>query len=270
MQPILAHWHGLARDLANVPALLQVEAILPSWGHERGGSLPFRAVASDGNIYWVKVAHSKQGPKALVTEQIVAACGKMIGAPVCDVALINIPPTLDGEMLDSGIELRAGTAHGSLHVDNALFNKFYFPEHRERDDNRRRHAGYYALYDWCWGDDMQWLYDAADDLRTYSHDHGQFLPGGSRWTVDTLQEAAEQPREIDPLATGLDSRELARLALAIDNVSRDELCAMIRRIPTEWHVQPNELESLGWFLECRQSGVSARLRILAERNASLD
>lgn len=270
MSVSLEDWRGLVGDRTAITAAIRVEAILEAQSPSRGGSLPFQVLATDGKIYWVKMSHNKQGPKMLATEQIVAACGRLLGAPVCETALIEIPEVFDGDALDNGTVLRAGIAHGSLNVDNSLFDKWHTPQYRDQDDNRRRHAGYFALYDWCWGEDMQWLYDASDDRKTYSHDHGHFLPGGPEWTISSLEQNVDNPREIDALERGLDHRELARIADLLDNTGRETLCEIVRCIPEEWQLEVAELEAVGWFLERRRSGVAQRLRVLAERNSSLD
>lgn len=267
---LLEQWSDLIGDRSSVQATIQVEAILAAASPSRGGSVPFQVLASDDKIYWVKMAQNSQGPRVLATEQIVAACGKLLGAPVCETALIAIPQAFDGDSLENGTILRSGIAHASLNIENGLFEKWHTPRYRDHDNNRKRHAGYFALYDWCWGDDMQWLHDASDDRRTYSHDHGHFLPGGPRWTVDSLQKSVDSPHEIDALERGLDNNELVRIADLLDNVSRETICAILQAIPEEWPVETAELEAVGWFLERRRFGVSQRLRVLAERNSSMD
>jgi len=264
----LKQWHGLLDDRSAVEADIRVEAILAPQSPSRGGSLPFQALASDENIYWVKMPLSQQGPQMLATEQIVSACGRHIGAPVCETALIEIPEVFDGDVLGNGTVLHAGIAHASRSVENSIFDKWHTPRHRNQDDNRKRHAGYFALYDWCWGNDMQWLYDLKDDRKTYSHDHGHFLPGGPTWTAESLKENVDSPREIDPLTTGLDDKELIRIADKLDQTGQAELLPILQKIPAAWTVPPTDLAAVGWFLEKRSSGVAMRLRTLADRNIS--
>ena len=85
----------------------------------------------------------------IVTEHIVGRAGALIDAPVCEVSLVRIPEELAGWEFRPGARLQAGFAHASLAVEDALevVGKLNY---RERDDNRRRHVGVFALYDWCW------------------------------------------------------------------------------------------------------------------------
>jgi hypothetical protein len=65
-------------------------------------------------------------------------------------------------------------------------------EHRADDDNRRRHAGIYALCDWLAGSDMQWLCGVAEDNAYYSHVHGYYL-AGPEWTQQSLAVMRNAP-----------------------------------------------------------------------------
>ena len=268
-QPELKDWKGLGlfAEKRQVEVSLSVEAVLESQSESRGGSLPFKALASDDKVYWIKMVNTNQGGRMPATEQIVSACGRLIGAPVCETSLIVIPDVLDGDELDNGTVMLAGIAHASLDIANCTFDKYSEPQYRLRDDNRKRHAGYYALYDWCWGEDMQWLYDVTADWQTYSHDHGHFLPGGPDWTVANLEENVDIAREIDPEAANLDDNELVRIADRLDSIGRSELVQVLAGIPKEWPVEDTELETVGWFLEKRCSQVADRLRTLANRNS---
>jgi len=117
---------------------------------------------------------------------------------------------------------------------------------------------------------MQWLYDLTDDRKTYSHDHGHFLPGGPEWTIESLQEKVDDSHEIDSRARGLDENELVKIAELLDNIERDTLREILQAIPESWNIEAGELEAVGWFLEKRSSGVAQRLRVLAESNHSQD
>lgn len=241
-----------------------MEAVLESQSESRGGSLPFKALGSDGNVYWIKMVGNRQASRVPVTEQVVSGCGRLIGAPVCETAVIQIPSDFHEDILDNGTVIQAGPAHGSLNVPNSSFEKWYEPQHRLRDDNRRRHAGYFALYDWCWGDDMQWLYDLFDDWRTYSHDHGHFLPGSPNWTINSLLESAEIPHPVGTDGSNLDHNEMEAIAVTLESGLRSDLVGVLNSIPADWPVSQQELEAVGWFLEHRCAGVAARLRQLID------
>ncbi len=242
---------------------ISVDVILRDMSDERGGSVPFQVRATDGEFYWVKQIDNRQSSRVPTTEQVIAGCGQLIGAPVREVQLIQIPAELDGDRLSCGTELRQGIAHASLNLESATFEKTWGPENRSRDDNRRRHAAYFGFFDWCWGEDRQWLYDATDDLKTYSHDHGHFLPGAPDWTIESLLNHVEIAHSLDSSPEGLDYNELGRVADRLQNLTRTELKEILCRIPVSWPTTDKELEVLGFFLDTRRELVAKRIRQLA-------
>jgi hypothetical protein len=45
-----------------------------------------------------------------------------------------------------------------------------------------------ALFDWCWGGDLQGLVALSDESRYFSHDHGWYLPpNGPTWDEASLE-----------------------------------------------------------------------------------
>jgi hypothetical protein len=128
------------------------------------------------------------------------------------------------------------------------------------DDNPRRHAGVYAIWDWCWGGDDQWLYSAPEENRLYSHDHGHYLPDGPSWTEQSLVNKVDEPWVSPRPTAGINASFLHEFADRLDAVTRLQLAEVLRAIPTDWDVTQPELEALGFFLERRAPAVAARLR----------
>ena len=236
-----------------------------------GGSMPLLALGDDGGRYWVKLAANPQGPMVLVNEQIVARCGELIGAPTCRVRVVDVPDALAGMV--SGVRVDAGLAHGSVNVDDTV-NRLFL-DHRAHDDNPRRHAGLFALHDWCWGRDSQWLFALSDEHKTYSHDHGHFFPGGPDWpahaeslrdSVDTPHRLQDEVAQSDP--GGLDRAAVMEVADALDAVTTDDLANILSGIPSEWPVADGDLELMGFFLERRAPQVAERLRAMTGEGAA--
>ena len=140
-------WEGMLAGCRSDQCDISVDAVLRAMSDERGGSVPFLVSATDGERYWVKQVQNPQSPRSPITEQVIAGCGRLIGAPIRDCRLIQIPADLDGEKLSNGTTLRQGIAHASLNLEFASFDKTWGPEHRSLDDNRRRHAAYFAFFD---------------------------------------------------------------------------------------------------------------------------
>jgi hypothetical protein len=261
----LDSWSGLIRnrnDDFNSLWVVTVEAAGHTW------SGPFRATGSDLNTYFVKCLQScpRDQQASLAVEQIVAGVGRLIGAPVCETSLIRIPDALAGTVLRAGFSpLQAGLAHASLAIDHADEAGRPSLIARARDDNSRRHVGVYALYDWCFGADAQWLYDLDNDRMTYSHDHGLYFPpaGTGGWTRQDLISQVDQPNQLPDAPAGLSGEAVKQVALALDEVSRDDLVKVLSAVPASWPVPNEDLEALGWFLETRAPAVAARVRALA-------
>ncbi|WP_420619465.1 HipA family kinase [Candidatus Poriferisocius sp.] len=223
----------------------------------RGGSGTFLAADSDGLQWWVKPLNNLQGERVAVTEAIVGVVGGLIGAPVCETAVVTLPEELRGWEFRPGSQLEPGLAHASRAVDSAVEDRQLL--HRDRDDNGRRHAGVFALYDWCWGGDDQWLYSASDDKKLFSHDHGFYLPEGPRWTEHSLVERVDDPRRLTSSVDGLDASELSQLSARLRQLEADALADALRTIPRGWPVTDEELEAVGWFLQRRAAPVADRL-----------
>jgi hypothetical protein len=195
----------------------------------------------------------------IVTESVVGRAGALIGAPVCDVAVVQIPAEIAGWEFRRGARLEPGFAHASLAVDDA--QEMRALEYRPRDDNQRRHAGVLALYDWCWGGDDQWLYCETDDRKIYSHDHGWYLPEtGPDWSEATLMARVDAAHPLGSSSSDLDQAALRQLADRLESVTREELAAMLQGVPVSWSASDAELEALGFFLERRAPAVAGRLR----------
>lgn len=259
-----ADWQGLITGGRATESQWRVQAILPQLAPE-GGSHPLLVQGTDGVVtrrFWVKPLRNGQGSERVpITEQIVGRVGALVGAPVCEVVLLEVPAELDGEPTGRPSRLTVGFEHGSGDIADAQLVRDLV--HRTEDDNASRQAWLFALFDWCWGDDQQWLYDAGDQNRIYSHDHGFYLPpGGTTWTVETLRASVDTPHVLGLPIDGLQRGEFTAAADKFEAVTRDELVQVLRQIPESWPVSDAELETLGWFLERRIAGVAQRLRAL--------
>jgi len=216
------------------------------------------AADSNGDHWWVKPLNNDQGERVTVTEAIVAAAGALVSAPVCDSAIVFLPPEIEGWEFRPGSKIMSGYAHASRGVANALEHRELL--YRDRNDNARRHVGVFAIYDWCWGGDDQWLYAETEDRMLYSHDHGWYLPEtGPTWNIDALISKVRQAHTARWPAAGLNAEVIAGCAERLRELTRAELLSALSGIPDSWPVSDLELERVGWFLENRASGVADRL-----------
>lgn len=169
-----------------------------------------------------------------MTEQIVGRLAAVIGAPACEVALVELDAIAGWEFRPgSGRFVESGWAHGSVAVDPAMETRGL--DHRTDDDNRRRHCGIYALCDWLAGSDVQWLYGVAEDNAYYSHDHGYYLTGPD-WTETSLAARRDAPYTLSIPPGQLDVAELSRLADALDGLTRQDIDGELSKMPPDWPV----------------------------------
>ena len=176
----------------------------------------------------------------------------------CHVAILSIPEEMAGWEFTRDRNLEVGIAHGSRAIDGATeIRKLH---HRSQNDNARHHGAIITAYDWCWGSDAQWLVSADDDSRYYSHDHGHYLPGGPNWTSEQLVASVDDAHEYQDPGDGLDLVAMTDVIEKLSAVGRDDLAKILRRVPPEWDVSDDELETLGFFLERRGAAAAERLR----------
>lgn len=241
------------RDPEHVTAILAVE---PS---TKGGSGSFLVRADDGRRYWCKSLNNGQSPRVPITEQIVGRLAESIGVHVCEPRLVQIPAQLAGWEFRPGKHLEEGWVHGSLAVENAV--ETHQLDHRGDDDNARRHAGFFAVYDWLGGNDPQWLYSSTESNAYYQHDNGHYL-GGPGWTAESLRQTVNHANPLQQATVGLNSEELKRLADALAVMTRQEIADALANMDGIWPIDPAELEAVIDFAEGRRRDVAARLRTL--------
>jgi hypothetical protein len=174
-----------------------------------------------------------------LNEYVLSKAGQLIEAPVCSVSLVRIPPEWAGEEIRDGYALVPGIASGSADVDGVVDKKELL--YRGEDDNAARHAGVYALYDWCWGSDDQWLYCADSDNAVHSHDHGHYLPSGPNWTVASLDASVDQDHTHPASPEGVSSAALDGFADSLEAVTRAQLGSSLNTVPPSWPVTYEEL-----------------------------
>jgi hypothetical protein len=263
--PQWSDWDGLIRDRVDPsdgPSLAVMMG--PAGG---SWSSPIQVTADDNLVYFAKfpeLCGSQQDQMSVVTEMVVAEAGQLIGASTCRTVVMRVPSQLQGDELKNGVRISSSVVHASLALNNCVEVKTDLPD-RGRDDNRRRHVGLYALYDWFIGADQQWLRDLDDDMATYSHDHGMYLPpaGAGHWTEQDLQANVDQAHPPPGSTTGLSAAAISETAAALRSVDRGILRSLLNRVPSSWAVTDAQLECLGWFLERRAPAVAGRIELVS-------
>ena len=252
-----ADWNGLLQ--AQRATVAEVHLKAPLQPSSVGGSGAFLGLADDGHRYWIKPLNNAQGERVPITEQIVGRAGSLIGAPTCEVRTIAVSEEFAGWEFRPGGRLEPGIAHASLHVEEAVDTREL--DYRVDDDNSRRHAFVFALYDWCWGGDVQGLLAVREENRFYSHDHGWYIPPeGPAWTIAALESQVEAAHELSTSIDDISAGIADEVAAALEAVQRDAIRQALATIPSIWPVSDEELEWVGFFLEKRAPAVGQRMR----------
>ena len=207
----------------------------------------------------MKPTNNRQGPMVPVTEQIVGRAGVLIGAPTCEVRTAAVPQAIQGWEFRPGHSLEPGIAHACLEVENAVEVRQRL-ERRNDDDNASRHVYIMALFDWCFGDDAQWLSALDDNGKFYSHDHGWYLPpNGPNLTEAAMRAEVDRAHELTDPGDGIVDEDVLAAADSLRAVSRDDLLEVLTAIPQQWSVSNADLERVGSFLEARAPAAADRL-----------
>ena len=217
-------------------------------------------LASDHRIYFVKSAQNfrETHAKQLAVEFVVARLAASIHAPVPESSLIRIPEELQFP-LKNGSVLQPGLAHANLDVTENEFERLN--TYIDKDDNRRRFAGLIALFELCFGGDLQWLCDKQNDMSIFTHDHGHYLPpNGGSFNVELMKQVVDTQHPFPIQIEGLLPADLAYYADQIEALQRSTLVDIMNEVPISWAVTNEDLETLGWFLERRRPLVAKRLR----------
>lgn len=217
-------------------------------------------------LYWVKPQYNPHGQTSLLAEQVVAAVGRYLGAPIPSTALIEIPSVFASYRFPDGNFLMTGIAHASKHVESECVEDtelLYVP----KDGNRYRAPKFIALWEWCFGEDPQWLYAQADDYQLWTFDHGLWLGGGGEWEISDLQATVDIPSGWPGSVKGMDSTTFMGLADAINACTVSDLLSFVSAVPIDWGFSDAELIEVARWLDRRRASVITSLKQHA-RNAA--
>src|SRR2546425_5181788 len=175
---------GAVAEDAAPAAALRAHTFVRNWG---SASDPVALLCDGGEVYVVKARHNGRPEIArmMVAERVVCSIGRVLGAPVPEVAFVEVP----AELVAAQPELAnfiSGIAHGAKFIANTTERDGI--NHAAEAENRVRFARLAVLFGWAHGADHQFIYEKTPPHRVYSHDHGHFLPGGPNWSVASLTQ----------------------------------------------------------------------------------
>nr|WP_152225496.1 HipA family kinase [Arthrobacter citreus] len=224
-------------------------------------------LATDGNSYWVKYLGNAHGIDSLIAERVVEALARKLSAPMRPSMLVEVPPSLlrHPELLSSGIQ--AGVAHGSLLLGTCQERTVL--DSAARDGNAARQPRFIALWELCYGEDGQWLYDRSGEEQVWSFDHGYWITGGepAPLTPADLEVTVNQKRPWYGSVRGMDPGAFLGVADDLALLSVTDFIDAVASVPVAWGVPDSLLETLAWWLHYRRKHVVTRMRALATEAA---
>jgi len=261
--PPESDWNALIADAA-----AQRRAPRRAIRHDGGltsASKPQKFTCDDNELYAVKFLQNQHGNgRAIFNEQVVALTGRLIGAPVPVVELVEVSPALadalrqDAAALGLGFDPQPGVHHGSQWVGSNVSDRVDL-QMQYLDENRNRLGALEVLY--CWlpcTSDHQWIYNNDPPHEVFSVDHTPFLPGGPDWTAEGLAAAVTNVA-LDPqllrLALVPPDRELA--VAKRQSVTDEQIAAVVAQPPDEWGVGAGDRSALASYMAARRALVEA-------------
>jgi len=209
-------------------------------------SKPIKVMANDGHVYLVK---GRQNGRMIVNEQIVAALGTELGAPIPAAALVDVPePLIRAEA--NMQHLQPGVSHGSRWLDNCSDRQGV--AYVDRPENRSRFAALAVLYSWVHGGDQQLIYEKAPPHLVHSVDHGHFFPGGPNWQVAGLQAAGDAVLDATFQSCGLTNSDYSPFTERLSLSSPQAIAVAVARPWHDWDITEDERIGVASYLDQRR------------------
>ncbi|WP_346844580.1 hypothetical protein [uncultured Rothia sp.] len=225
------------------------------------GEKPIYALCSDGEEYWCKKFDLDVGGLTVVNEVVASEIGKLIGAPIIDWAVIDVPDELQGRRaLGSDTFYPSLPMFGSKHIKTSISKDVLMWV--DKDGNFSRIPSLIGLWHLCNADDTQVIYDAEADTQIYSIDHGYWFDSyeGKRIFSDgmTLYEPL-------PLLRGrIPNEHWEQSIVQVGEFANASTHHIFQMMPNEWGV--NESEIVG-MVDYAKSRVEYTIGILEEYRA---
>jgi hypothetical protein len=177
-----APWLRMITEAMNSPPRV-LRALTPVQ-RLQGLTRPAVADCDDDHRYVIK---GRQAMRPLIADQVVGRLGAIIGAPVPDVQLVEVPSELimPGSFFE---HFEAGISHGVRFVEKC--SDSWYVQYVTDEGNMERFAALAVLYGWTDPEDRQFLYLTTAPHRVFSADHGAFFSGSSGLDRRILEERA--------------------------------------------------------------------------------
>ncbi|SRR6266568_127189 len=244
-------WQDLIAQAAGErPASINAHTFNKKWGT---ASQPALLECDDGSMYVVK---GKQNRRMIANEQIVAHLGRLLAAPVPEVAYVDVPQELIARQPQLA-HFQAGVGHGSEFVTDcgdAVGIQYVDGE------NKPRFAKLAVLYGWVFPQNQQFIYEMAAPHLVYSTDHGHFFPNGPDWTPAHLPQAGvATPDQALVGPCHLSQDELRTAAAPLVGLQDQAIARAVAAPLDEWGIAMDDRVAVATYLARRRGEILAAL-----------
>jgi hypothetical protein len=176
--------------------------------------------------------------RVLVNDRIVGLLANRLRFPVPSVTLVHVDQSVKDMYPDLLHHIRPGYGHGSKWVDCTPRNNTL--KHANIPENRIRYAQLAVLWGWMYaGDDFQYFYTNRTNSSlpnlVLSIDHGNFFPGGPKWTAESLTQCDRaEPDGRIMLDAQVTQQELTSAIMNLDEISDNQIAWAVAGPPDEW------------------------------------
>jgi hypothetical protein len=215
-------------------------------------------------LFAVKFIQNNHGDgRGIASEQIVARLGRLIGACVAEVAVVDVSAELVEVIRaspDSHLDFvpLPGLHHGSMWALG-----FSDRQHLAFiDENRQAFAALHVLAAWAFcNGDHQWIYRNEPPHDVLSVDHTTFFPAGPAWTPQSLaQGEAAVTRDSQFDSIGLAPDEYDAVLERVAAVSAENLAEVVSAPPDDWGLSPTDRKAVASYLWTRRDRVEQAVR----------
>lgn len=207
-----------------------------TYGGKKWGTstAPVLLRCDDGRDYVVK---GKQRGRELISEQVVAALGRLVNGPIRATRLVDVPDELIKMQRELG-HLHPGIGHGCEYVADGVEQKWI--SHTDEPENKLRHCSLAILYGWVHPGDNQLHYQLGKPRLVWSVDHGHFK-------LTRKDKAAPNPQIMGDAKLKLE--DLSPLKPILEAIKKEAIASAVASPHETWPFDINEMVQTAEHLE---------------------
>lgn len=256
VHPLPVRWpeilEGYQRPTA-IAYVMHVKEILKT------GSTPLHVIASNGHRYYVKPQHNPHHQSSLLAEVVVHGAAQYLGVPTPEYSFLDLPVAVaHAHTNHNGEPLHPGVCFVSREIDHAHQEDRL--THLNRDNNHHHGPGYVALWEWCLGEDNQFLYRLEDSHSLTAFDYGLWLGMESYLDEDFYSHTPGPEYRWSENVRGMSPGAFIERADKLDSLKPLNVLQIVSQVPVAWGFSDTLLIAIARWLYSRRSMVATSLR----------